>query len=65
MPDGRKLPYWIEDEVRAADANWNAELDAETSVTVDGDLVTARGPGSSAAAAETLLTQLGVDAPAR
>jgi putative intracellular protease/amidase len=65
MPDGRKLPYWVEDEVRAAGANWDAELDAETSVTVDGDLVTARGPGSSAAAAETLLVELGIDPPAR
>ena len=61
MPDGRKLPYWVEDEVRAAGANWDAELDADTSVTVDGDLVTARGPGSSAAAAETLLDELDVD----
>ena len=58
MPDGRKLPYWVEDEVTAAGADWDAELDAETSVTVDGDLVTARGPGSSAAAAETLLEEL-------
>jgi putative intracellular protease/amidase len=61
MPDGRKLPYWVEDEVRAAGANWDAELDADTSVTVDGDLVTARGPGSSLAAAETLLTELGIE----
>jgi putative intracellular protease/amidase len=59
MPDGRKLPYWVEDEVRAAGAEWDAELDAETSVTVDGDLVTARGPASSAAAARTLLAELG------
>jgi putative intracellular protease/amidase len=64
MPDGRKLPYWVEDEVVAAGANWDAELDADTSVTVDGDLVTARGPGSSRAAAETLLEELGVDVPA-
>jgi len=63
MPDGRKLPYWVEDEVRAAGANWDAELDAETSVTVDGDLLTARGPGSSAAAAGTLLGELGIEAP--
>ncbi|MFC6767420.1 type 1 glutamine amidotransferase domain-containing protein, partial [Natrinema soli] len=28
--------------------------------TVDGDLVTARGPGSSSAAAETLLEELDV-----
>ena len=64
MPDGRKLPYWTEDEVTAAGGNWDAELDADASVTVDGDLVTARGPGSSAAAAETLLEELGVEAPA-
>lgn len=63
MPDGRKLPYWVEDEVKAAGANWDAELDADTSVTVDGSLVTARGPGSSAAAARTLLAELGIDAP--
>lgn len=63
MPDGRKLPYWVEDEVRAAGGNWDAELDAETSVTVDGDLITARGPGSSTAAAETLLAELGVSTP--
>nr|WP_305882590.1 type 1 glutamine amidotransferase domain-containing protein [Haloplanus ruber] len=62
MPDGRKLPYWVEDEVRAVGAEWDAELDAEASVTVDGDLVTARGPGSSSAAARTLLSELGVDA---
>ncbi|SEW02344.1 type 1 glutamine amidotransferase domain-containing protein [Halobacterium jilantaiense] len=60
MPDGRKLPYWVEDEVKTAGADWDAELDAATSVTVDGDLLTARGPGSSAAAAETLLDELDV-----
>ncbi|WP_416839266.1 type 1 glutamine amidotransferase domain-containing protein [Haloferax sp. DFSO52] len=60
MPDGRKLPYWVEDEVKAVGANWDAELDADTSVTVDGDLVTGRGPGSSAEAAQTLLDELGV-----
>ena len=64
MPDGRKLPYWVEDEVRAAGADWDAELDDDTSVTVDGDLVTARGPPSSAAAARTLLDELGVEQPA-
>ena len=64
MPDGRKLPYWVEDEVVAAGANWDAELDADTSVTVDGDLITARGPGSSHAAAATLLEELGVEVPA-
>ena len=64
MPDGRKLPYWVEDEVRAAGADWDAELDADTSVVVDGDLITGRGPPSSAEAARTLLDELGVDAPA-
>ena len=58
MPNGRKLPYWVEDEVTAAGGNWDAELDRDASVTVDGDLVTARGPGSSSAAAETLLEEL-------
>ncbi|MFC7098524.1 type 1 glutamine amidotransferase domain-containing protein [Halobaculum marinum] len=62
--EGRKLPYWVEDEVVAAGGNWDAELDADTSVTVDGDLITARGPGSSSAAAETLLAELGVELPA-
>jgi putative intracellular protease/amidase len=61
LPGGRKLPYWVEDEVRAAGANWDAELGADTSVTVDGDLVTARGPPSSHAAALTLLDELGVE----
>ncbi|MFD1512201.1 type 1 glutamine amidotransferase domain-containing protein [Halomarina rubra] len=65
MPDGRKLPYWVEDEVKAAGGNWDAELDRDESVTVDGDLVTARGPGSSTAAAETLLEELGIEVPAR
>ena len=64
MPDGRKLPYRVEDEVKAAGGNWDAELDADESVTVDGDLITARGPGSSAAAARTVLEELGVEAPA-
>ena len=61
MPDGRKLPYLVEDEVKAAGGNWDAELDADTSVTVDGDLITARGPPSSHAAAVTLLDELGVE----
>ena len=64
MPDGRKLPYRVEDEVRAAGGNWDAQLDSDTSVTVDGDLITARGPGSSAEAARTLLAELGVEATA-
>ena len=63
MPDGRKLPYWVEDEVKAAGADWDADLGADRSVTVDGDLVTARGPESSALAARTLLEELGIDAP--
>ncbi|MFD1571973.1 type 1 glutamine amidotransferase domain-containing protein [Halorubrum laminariae] len=58
LPDGRKLPYWVEDEVVLAGGNWDAELDADTSVTVDGDLITARGPESSSAAAQTLLEEL-------
>ncbi|MFT4890518.1 MAG: putative intracellular protease/amidase, partial [Halobacteriales archaeon] len=52
------------DEVKAAGGNWDAELDRDTSVSVDGDLVTARGPGSSARAARVLLEELGVEAPA-
>jgi putative intracellular protease/amidase len=64
MPDGRKLPYYVEDEVRAAGGEWDAELDADESVTVDGDLITARGPESSSAAASTLLDELGVERPA-
>jgi len=62
MPDGRKLPYWVEDEVEAVGADWDAELDDDTSVTVDGDLITARGPGSSHAAGTALLERLGVEA---
>ncbi|WP_232687559.1 type 1 glutamine amidotransferase domain-containing protein [Halobacterium zhouii] len=58
MPNGRKLPYLVEDEVIEAGGNWDAELDSDTSVTVDGDLITGRGPESSAAAADTLLEEL-------
>jgi putative intracellular protease/amidase len=61
LPDGRKLPYWVEDEVRAVGANWDAELDAAVSVTVDGDLITARGPDSSTEAGLTLLEELGME----
>ncbi|KOX94957.1 thiamine biosynthesis protein ThiJ [Haloarcula rubripromontorii] len=64
LPDGRKLPYWVEDEVKAAGADWDAELDADTSITVDGDLITARGPPSSAEAARTLLDELGIETSA-
>lgn len=59
LPDGRKLPYLVTDEVEAAGGEWDAELDAAESVTVDGDLITARGPESSEAAAATLLDELG------
>jgi len=62
MPDGRKLPYYVEDEVTAVGAEWDAELDAEESVTVDGDLITARGPESSHAGAKELQRALGVQA---
>ena len=65
MPDGRKLPYWVEDEVKAAGGQWDAELDEDESVRTDGDLITARGPGSSSAAAETLVEALGLDVPTR
>jgi len=61
LSDGRKLPYWVEDEVVAAGGEWDAELDADTSVAVDGDLVTARGPDSSAAGARALLDAMGVE----
>ena len=64
MPNGRKLPYWVEDEVTAAGGNWDAELDADTSVRVDGDLLTGRGPESSHAAAVELLDELDVEVPA-
>lgn len=64
MPSGRKLPYRVEDEVKAAGGNWDAELDLDESVTVDGDLITARGPGSSAAAAQTVLEELDIEVPA-
>lgn len=60
LPDGRKLPYWVEDEVKTAGGEWDAALESDTSVTVDGDLITARGPGSSRVAAETLLEELDV-----
>lgn len=64
MPDGRKLPYWVETEVVAAGGNWDAELDADTSVRTDGDLITGRGPGSSHAAAVELLDALGIQTAA-
>ena len=61
MDNGRKLPYLVEDEVIAAGGQWDAELDSDTSVTVDGDLLTARGPESSSAAAERLLEAVGLE----
>ncbi|SFF98968.1 Putative intracellular protease/amidase [Halopelagius inordinatus] len=64
MPNGRKLPYWVEDEVKAVGGEWDAELDEDESVTVDGDLVTARGPESSAAAARAILEELELELPA-
>jgi putative intracellular protease/amidase len=61
LPDGRKLPYLVEDEVKAAGADWTADPAAETSVRVDGDLITARGPASSGEGARTLLARLSGD----
>jgi putative intracellular protease/amidase len=55
---GRKLPYFVEDEVVAAGGTWDAELDDDVSVTVDETLISARGPGSSKEAAETLVSEL-------
>lgn len=57
---GRKLPYFVEDEVVSASGEWDAELDSDVSVTVDGSLITARGPASSAAGAQTLLDKLDI-----
>lgn len=56
--EGIKLPYRVEDEVILVGAEWDAELDEETSVKVDGNLITARGPDSAAEAAETLIEEL-------
>jgi putative intracellular protease/amidase len=61
MPDGRKLPYRVEDEVEDAGAKWDAQLSEDTSVKVDGDLVTARGPSSSEEAINTLLDEMGIE----
>ncbi|GEM_PF-101493 len=58
MHDGRKLPYWVEDEVETAGGNWQSNLEEDTSVVVDGSLITARGPESSDAAATQLLETL-------
>jgi mevalonate pyrophosphate decarboxylase len=51
--------------VKAAGANWDAELDADTSVRTDGDPNTACGPGSSHAGVMALVEALGVTPPAR
>ena len=53
--EGEKLPYRVEDIVKQAGANWDAHLDEDISVTVDGNLITARGPDSSEKAAEKFL----------
>lgn len=58
LHDGRKLPYFVADEVEAAGGTFEPELDADASTHVDGDLVTARGPESSEAGVETLLDEL-------
>ncbi|PSH02184.1 MAG: type 1 glutamine amidotransferase domain-containing protein, partial [Nanohaloarchaea archaeon QH_8_44_6] len=55
---GEKLPYRVEDRVKEAGGNWDAELDSDTSMTVDGKLVTARGPESSQRGAEKFLEVL-------
>lgn len=55
LRNGEKLPYRVEDMVMAAGADWDAELEKDTSVTLDGRLVTARGPASSEKAAERFL----------
>lgn len=59
LPDGRKLPYWIEDEVEAVGGRWDSALGSETAVRVDGGLVTARGPESIEEGAAVLLDLLG------
>lgn len=46
--------------MKAASANWDGELDEDSSVTVYGDFLTARGPGSSYEAAMALVEALGV-----
>jgi putative intracellular protease/amidase len=61
MPDGTKLPYRIEDEIKAADGKWDAQISEDTSVKVDGDLVTSRGPASSEEAINTLLDEMGIE----
>jgi putative intracellular protease/amidase len=58
LPNGIKLPYRVQDAVERAGGDWDAELDQDTSVQVDGNLITARGPASSQEAVETLLNEL-------
>lgn len=55
---GEKLPYRVQDMVIAAGGDWDAELDDAVSVTLDGGLVTARGPDSSKRGAEQFLKVL-------
>lgn len=57
-PHGRKLPYWAEDVIIEAGGIYDAQLDSESSVRVDGDLITVRGPDSSEEGVETLLEKL-------
>lgn len=63
LPDGRKLPYSPEDEVRAVGGEWDAALAEPTCVRTDGDLITARGPESIDRAVDALLSALGLSLP--
>lgn len=58
LPNGMKLPYRVEDVVKRAGGNWDAELGQDTSVQVDGNLITARGPESSTAGVNRLLDEM-------
>lgn len=64
LPDGRKLPYRIADEVLAAGGHWVTDPAAPNCVRVDGDLVTARGPESAGTAVDALLEALALSLPA-
>jgi len=56
--EGIKLPYRVEDEVKLVGGIWDAELDKDSSVKVDGNLITARGPSSSLEGVNTLIEEL-------
>jgi putative intracellular protease/amidase len=58
LPNGIKLPYRVQDAVERAGGDWDAELEQDVSVQVDGTLITARGPESSQAAVDRLLDEL-------